>query len=231
MKFFKDKNKYVDEKEVRLRKFLLKNKNNYSSDEYDYLINHYGDYYYNPEYAYDILIELYSKFGIISKEKDLYYGIFNKINDIYGLNRDVVEVASGTYPRLAEIIGEYQSKNKFGSIKTYDPKIVISSLKNVEINKCNFSLDTPVKKDSLLVATFPCEVTLDIIRKANNNDLEFLIALCGCTHDGFNNYEEWEDYVFDFANQSSNNSFKIYTDSLDEAYSVPWKLIYKVKNT
>ena len=43
MKFFKDKNKYVDEKEVRLRNFLLKNKNNYSSDEYDYLINHYGD--------------------------------------------------------------------------------------------------------------------------------------------------------------------------------------------
>ncbi len=231
MKFFKDKKKYVDEKEVRLTRFLLKNKDNYSPEAYDYLINHYLDFYYNPGYAYDILAELYSKFGIISKEKDFYYGIFNKINNIYGLNRDVVEVASGTYPRLAEIIGEYQSKNNFGSVKAYDPKIVISSLKNVEINKSNFSLDTPVKKDSLLVSTFPCEATLDIIRNANNNDLEFLIALCGCTHDGFSNYEEWEDYVVDFASCQSNDKFNIYTDSLNEAYSVPWKLIYKVKNT
>ncbi len=83
----------------------------------------------------------------------------------------------------------------------------------------------------MLVSTFPCEATLDIIRNANNNDLEFLIALCGCTHDGFSNYEEWEDYVVDFASCQSNDKFNIYTDSLNEAYSVPWKLIYKVKNT
>lgn len=214
-------------KEKLIERYLLHNKDNYPDDMYDFLVNNYKYYMGNPKSSFDILRQIYSKYEVIDKSEDIYFGLRNKISELYTLNNDIVEIASGPYPRLAEIIDEKQRKSKKGTINVYEPLLVTKGLGNVKLHKEEFNLNTKIKEGSLLIASAPCKVTLDIIRKANEENLEFFIALCGCYHEDFINYKDWINYVFDFANNGIKNESKIYKDSLDDIYNYPFPIIYK----
>ena len=214
-------------KEDEIRKFLIDNKDNYPEGIYEFLINNYLYYMGYPKFAFDILLQLYSKFGVIDKNNDIYYGIFDKIKKFYNINSDVVEIGSGAYPRLAEIIDDFQTKSKIGTIKAYDPLLAVSKLGNIKLYKKRFDTNTKIKEGSLLIASSPCNATLDIIKKANDEDLEFFIALCGCTHENFKNYDDWINYVFDYAISTNKNGAKIYKDELDKNYDYDYPIIFK----
>lgn len=214
-------------KEKLIERYLLHNKDNYTDDMYDFLVNNYKYYMGNPKNSFDILRQIYSKYEVVDKSEDIYFGLRNKISELYTLNNDIVEIASGPYPRLAEIIDEKQRKSKKGTINVYEPLLVTKRLGNIKLHKEEFNLNTKIKEGSLLIASAPCKVTLDIIRKANEENLEFFIALCGCCHEDFINYKDWINYVFDFANNGIKNESKIYKDSLDDIYNYPYPIIYK----
>lgn len=214
-------------KEKLIERYLIHNKDNYPSDMYNFLINNYKYYIDDPKNSFDILRQIYSKYKVVDECEDIYFGLFNKIKEVYTINNDIVEIASGPYPRLAEIIDNDQRKNLMGTINVYEPLLVTKRLGNIKLHKEEFNLNTKIKKGSLLISSAPCNVTLDIIKKANEENLEFFIALCGCCHEDFTNYDDWINYVFDFANKSIKYDGKIYKDSLDDVYNYPYPIIYK----
>ena len=136
---------------------------------------------------------------------------------------DAASVSDTLSPSIESAVLE----SKKGTIKVYEPLLVTKRLGNIKLHKEEFNLNTKIKEGSLLIASAPCKVTLDIIRKANEENLEFFIALCGCCHEDFINYKDWINYVFDFANNGIKNESKIYKDSLDDIYNYPFPIIYK----
>ena len=58
-------------KEKLIERYLLHNKDNYTDDMYDFLVNNYKYYMGNPKNSFDILRQIYSKYEVIDKSEDI----------------------------------------------------------------------------------------------------------------------------------------------------------------
>jgi len=127
------------------------------------------------------LYQLYSKFGVVPKEADIYIYFRNLLNKYKFLQTNCCEIAAGKYPRLAEIVyPELRRNNK--TLTIYEPDLVIDSLEDVIVKKELFTKNSDLKGIDTLFGTFTCEATIDVVEKALIENRNLLISLCECDH-------------------------------------------------
>ena len=129
---------------------------------------------------------------------------------------------SGTFHKVADKIDQYQTSIGKGSITGMDPLLITTSLGNIRLNREIFNINTDISKYSLVTGFYPCDPTLDIITKANKEDKDFTLALCGCTH--YSNpyqfylnpsYDGWLNYLYNCALETVPSDRKIEFDDVE----------------
>lgn len=124
--------------------------------------------------------EIFSKFGLIPKELDPYENAYNMLKEENFLHGNIVEVASGSYPRLSEIIAQKTSESI--NLTTYDPKLILDTLSGVTLRKEKFTEKTNIKNIDTIFGIFPCEATIPILEQGFENNANIFLAFCGCNH-------------------------------------------------
>jgi len=168
---------------------------------WDAWMNKYGKYYpeealrkiemykFSSDYAHlCVMTEIYVMLGFIKDENNPFKIFRSFIEEQYGLDRDILEVACGHIPTLALDIDLNQQKRGSGSIEVCDDALILTTgWGDVVANKRRISEQSDVSKFSLIVSMLPCEATKTIIKVANKNEIEMVMYQCGCVHDGRDN--------------------------------------------
>ena len=181
---------------------MLDIKNRDSADAlWDAWMNKYGKHYpadamkniikykFSSDYAHlCVMTEIYAMMCFIKDENNPFKIFRSFIDEQYGLDRDILEVACGHIPNLALDIDLQQQRRGTGSIEVYDDALILTTgWGNVVANKRRISEQTDVSKFSLIISMLPCEAARTIIEVANKNDIEMVMYQCGCVHDGRDN--------------------------------------------
>lgn len=215
------KSKYIDQYDEYMSNFIL---NNF----YEYI---------GQRQVYADLLEIYSDFGMISDEDNHYVAYLDKIKNNFSLDRNILEVASGPLPALANMIAKEQLKLGNGTITVYDPKLIYTNSKyeNMKLYKDNFSSEVDVSCFDLIISIMPCTVTEDVLESIFKNNKDYFVAFCGCDHyPDFNPY-----YMYNIPNPSyfyylrdakeyneKYNLGELIEDELDEKFQIPYPIIY-----
>ena len=216
---------------------------------YDYFLRTYGDSYpnyvleYIEEYFFDgigkyqipdILHQIYHFLDIVPTMESYYHAYLNKLMSAYDINRNILEVGCGALPSFTELLSNKQIK---GTITAYDPNLISTTLnKNITFVKREFTYYDDVSKYDLLVGIMPCDATELIIEKAIENNKDFFVAMCGCSHGvnyGFPMYrmnpEEYRYMVIEqtkrWLKEYGNGSLSV--DYLDDEFEIPYPILYK----
>lgn len=150
----------------------------YNSNAKNYVMQNIGQCVAN-QLGPDIISQVMSALNLYRPDKNLYLAILGLIKHIFDLKSNILEIGGGYYPALAQKIDEEQTRLQGGSITTYDPRLVVTSLGNIKLHKEEFntqSLDTY----DLVVSAMPCEATSMVIERCNADKKPFLITLCDC---------------------------------------------------
>lgn len=187
--------------------------------------------------VYSELLQLYSDFDIIPDEDNHYMAYLNKIKDNFDINCNILEVASGSVPALANIIASEQLKTGNGTITIYEPNLISTTPKysNMKLYKEEFNSTIDIKQFDLVVSIMPCLVTEDIIEQVFKNDKDFYLAFCGCDHYGFSNpfygymmpipsYYQYLTKVNELNKEY--NLGDIITDRLPDKYEIDYPIVY-----
>ena len=149
----------------------------------------------NSSLTMPLLRQLYDLYNFEDEKTSIYLNFINLIEENFSLDRNIVEVAGGPIPRLSFHIASRQTK---GKVTVYDPLMHPTdyNLDNLVIKKELFTEKTKVPKDSLLIGFMPCEATEVLLRVAHRRELDFMVALCGCSpnnNDVYYDDEVWLD--------------------------------------
>ena len=133
--------KYIDEIDIiELKKRQLRNTKQRKSVEeaYQEYKKNYEHFYSEKAKQYiednffkeayktsnmDILMQLYSELGLDIGKHTFYDEHLERISSIFGLDRDITEVASGYIPALANKIAKKQLDLNSGTITIYEPEL------------------------------------------------------------------------------------------------------------
>lgn len=179
--------------------------------------------FYEKGIQIDITSQILVALNLMKDKDNRYKKYFEFLKEKYNMNENILEVACGRFPALSKYIDEYQQYTKKGTITAYDPKLVTTKYGNIILNKSLFDKKTDLANISLITAMHPSEATVPIIRIANQNDKNFSILTCGCTH--FENEREhfyykrklmnWKDYLYKTARSSLSKSRTIDIDYIE----------------
>lgn len=182
----------------KVDEFVEKNKTKYSQAEIEYIRQNAGCGAYGF-YNSAILRQIYAELDLIPPEKNLYLGFINLLERSFDINQNIIEVGGGYIPKLSEYLA---LKQKQGTITVYDPKLLTTetNIPNLILKKEKFTENTSLEGIGLQIACMPCEATELTIKKACENNIDFMIALCsGSEHEKDNYYSydydselEWE---------------------------------------
>jgi hypothetical protein len=181
-----------EELQKRMTEYLLKYRNGYARiseneilemdmDIVTYIYHYYMDAYYEPRRGENAFFQMFSAIDALGK-KDPYLQTMNEIETEFGLDRNIIEVGCGMYPSLARLIAKKQKEIGKGTITAYDPELVTKTLEGVKLVKANFTLETPIPKDALIIGRKPCQATETTILAAEKNETELFLKLCNCNH-------------------------------------------------
>ena len=188
----------------------------YENEYPEYIKENFLKNMYDPQRIGCELYQVYSKFGVVDEEKDMYKYFYSLLKKYKFLNTNCCEVAAGYYPRLAELVyPTLKANNK--TLTIYEPDIISKCL--FEIKKELFTMDTDLTKVDTLYGTLTCDATIDIVEKALTEDKNLLIGLCECDH-STEKYPAMSQYYF---NLKINNLIKkgitsIKIDDLPKTY-------------
>lgn len=207
----------------KLEEYLKEYGHGYDNKALAFIRDNFLRYYHDFEHI-DILSQIYSYISALSDDRDVYKKFMDFINEKYGLNQDILEVASGFFPTLAEKIDIYQQSINKGSITAIDPLLIPTSLGNVKLYKSSFSSNMSLKEYTLVTSMYPCESTVRIIESANAQDKDFSLLTCGCTHfsdyelyyGGYSTVEDWQNYLYRLAKKTSKSDRTIDIDYLSD---------------
>ena len=103
--------KGINEQEAlkRFYKFMKKYGHLYQDHERDFINEHFLEFLYSPSCA-DILMQLYGELGIEPKIGTFYNAHFSRIQELYGLDKNILEVGGGRLPTFANKVAAYQHK-------------------------------------------------------------------------------------------------------------------------
>lgn len=197
-----------EETNKNFKRFLRKYQKLYDPQMLSFIKENFGQ---NEEI--DVLKQIYAELGILEKNENVYLECLNKIKELYGIEKNILEVGCGAYPILSKYIDEEQ---KEGTITAYDSYLAPSRIGNIKLYKRNLTVEDDIKKFDLLVGILPCNATTLIIKKANENKKDFFIAPCKCTHFPTSylmfkqaTLEDWESYVYNIAEQTKPDDRKL----------------------
>lgn len=236
--------KYIDEIDIiELKKRLLTNTKQRKSVEeaYQEYKKNYEHFYSEKAKQYiednffkeayktsnmDILMQLYSELGLDIGKHTFYDEHLERINSIFGLDRDIIEVASGYIPAFANKIAKKQLALNRGTITIYEPELFEEKAKysNMTIHKEKFTEQTKINKDSLGIGILPCDATEAMIRNFCKNNMDFYIAMCNCNHKSNNIFPtyQYQNKMVDLAEslleKYSNNQKELKIDYLDDEF-------------
>ncbi len=209
----------------KFKRFLRKYKKSYNPQMLSFIKENFGQ-----DEETDVLKQIYAELGILEKTENIYLECLDKIKELYGIEKNILEVGCGAYPILSKYIDEEQ---KEGTITAYDTYLAPSKIGNIKLYRRNLTTEDDVKKFDLLVGVLPCNATTLIIEKANKNKKDFFIAPCKCTHFSstylmFNQatLEDWELYIYNLANNTKPDDRELYEEVLPKTNQ---KIIYTRK--
>lgn len=171
-------------------------------------------------------MQLYSELGLDIGKHTFYDEHLERIDSIFGLNRDIIEVASGYIPAFANKIAKKQLALNRGTITIYEPELFEEKAKysNMTIHKEKFTEQTKTNKDSLGIGILPCDATEAMIRNFCKNNMDFYIAMCNCTHKSNNIFPtyQYQNKMVDLAEslleRYSNHQKELKIDYLDNEF-------------
>jgi len=171
------------------------------------IINKFG---FDLNQADYIMREIYSHIGIYNEENDEYIRMARLVENKFDIKgQNILEIGSGPFPRLSEIISQKQHGS--GTITAYDPNLVSEHIKGIKLVKQKFTDTTLLDNYDLVVAMIPCKATPIILRSKR-----FIFSLCGCI--GFNEEEKrrfngdmkaWLKYLIELAESYCNQDENI----------------------
>ena len=155
----------------------------------------------------------------------------------FDIGCNIVEIASGRYPALANLVATEQLKIGKGTITLYDPLLIPMEpeFPNMTIKRKYFSTKTNIKDYDLLISTMPCRITDAILETAAINRKNFYVALCTCDHltepideDGFGLYQTYEVDKATYLTYKYGNG-QLIVDELDDDYEIDAPIVYNKK--
>lgn len=171
----------------------------------------------NPEKVNCTLYQIYSKFGIIPSNEDIYKYFYTLLNQYKFLETNCCEVASGKYPRLSEIV--YPTLKENGkSLTIYEPNLIIDELFDAILKKKEFTQSTDIQGIDTLFGTFTCEATVTIVEKALMEQKNLLIGICNCNHATDKYPMMYPRYYFDRVNEIISQNGDLQEFDLPEIY-------------
>lgn len=216
----------------RIEKFLAAHSDSYTEREMIYIRKMACLIKQKPLNTYlgDILRQIYDELGFIPDERNMYSGFVKLLEENFDIDRNIVEVAGGIIPTLAKKIALKQQK---GTITVYDPRLIETNdyPENLVIKRQLFSSTTQIPHAQMIIGFMPCESSLDILKSACLNNIDFAIALCegGArrNYEWLETEEEWLGYVMYVAKRGIEKSDMgiLETASLAE-YGNPYPVIY-----
>lgn len=152
----------------------------YDSDALEYIENNMFNENFDNDIIVDIINQVFETIGVNSElEHNIYKDFLIEMRKYYDVNKDLLEVSSGMVPAFALKLKELQTK---GSITVIDPDTIKYNFEGIDIIRDNFRMSTDISPYDLIYAIEPCGATMDIIKKANVNDKDLILMMCGCTH-------------------------------------------------
>ncbi|MEG0021661.1 MAG: hypothetical protein RSB77_00655 [Bacilli bacterium] len=185
----------------------------------------------------DVFMELYATLDLYKPEENPYKGIANIIENKFGVDNNILEIAGGCYPTLGEEIDKRQAKINKGTITVYDPCLLMTNLGNIKLHKENFYfLEKPEQYDTL-VGVAPCSATISLIENAMSKGKNLLVSPCSCPHFPswyepglYDDEKEWFRYVYNVIRMYDNNQGKLETEYLETSYDYRYPVYtYKMK--
>ena len=236
--------KYIDEIDItELKKRQLRNKKQRKSVEeaYQEYKKNYEHFYNEKARKYiednffngvnrtsniDILMQLYNELGLDVGKHTFYDEHLERISSIFGLDRDIIEVASGYIPAFANKIAKKQLDLNHGTITIYEPEVFEEKAKysNMTIHKEKFTEQTKINKNSLGIGILTCDATEAMIRNFCKNNMDFYIAMCNCDHkdNGIFSAFKYQHKMIDLAEslleKYSNSKKELKIDYLDDEF-------------
>lgn len=217
--------KKIDQKQ-KIANFLKKYQNYYDEFELSYILDNLDIASSTIEIP-DILRQILCELNLLKKEDNVYNQFAELINDIHGLDKNIVEVGGGIIPCLSKIMALKQQK---GQVTVYDPRLIEeNTIPNLVLKKEKLHLKTPISNAELYVGFMPRGAEELIITKACQEKKDFIITLC-C--DGLSDedtyYEDNDEFfhslMYFASNETRKNNLgtleKTYIKKLGEAYPV-----------
>lgn len=215
-----------DEKEIELyREFIMK-----YAKEYDPLILQCLAFDFSDRVGKkkDIAAPVRSFLNLDNEKNDRYKGFFKFLKDNFDMTSDVLEIGCGTFPVLAHYVDNYQTSNKMGTIEAFDPLLQINSLGNIILNKRNFNEGDEISNKSFAYAFALKGYYEEFITIMNKNKKPFCLGLSMYKKDEFNSYEDYYNYLFDYAVKTNvNDNYSIEMMYLDDSYGYEFPIIVK----
>ncbi len=182
-----------------LKEFLAKYKTQYPPAAVEYIMNNFGKML--PLDNPDILNQVYDALGMY-KDEIPYADYLKLLEKYFDISSNILEIGGGFYPAFATHVHNRQLQTKKGTITVYDKMLVTQNLSGIKLVKKDFNIKDSVSQYDLLVGILPCEATTLIIKKANEENKNFFIVLCNCTHFSrqylmFNqpSLEKWREHI------------------------------------
>ena len=232
------KGEYEAQALKKLKHFMKKYGHFYSEDAREYIYDNFITQLYDPTAA-DILMQIYATIGCETKKGTFYNAHLERINKMYGLDRNILEIAGGKIPAFANKVATLQQQTKKGTITVYDPDLIITKpdFKNLTLCKEDFSKEHDIKSYDLVIGLLPCEATEAIITAACNAQKDFYVAMCGCSHFAydpfFSSYPAYmyREYVIQLAETmlKETDNGELIIDYLPDEYDVEYPILYNRK--
>lgn len=185
-----NREKYLEEKDNIIR-FILENEDLYNIGELMLLFHNFlSDEILNKKYiTITEIAALLSKFGIINEENDIYFKFYKLLESLGFIKGNILEVGSGPYPRLAEVIRDNHKTSDY-NLTIYEKRDVFSIDKKIKIVKDKFTASTDIESIDTIFGLYPCEASIDMTLKGIKENKNLLIAFCNCDH-STEKYPHW----------------------------------------
>ncbi len=224
------------EEEIRylFNEFFRLYSDNYSITTKNFIEDNFFRYLGQPVVP-DVLTQIYHELGLVPTEESYYYAYLDMLTRIYDINRNIADIGCGVVPAFSSILSDKQTK---GTVTAFDPRLAYPSSNNGKLilKKEEFTYDEDVTNYDLIIGIMPCDATEVLLRKAIENDKDFFVAMCGCSH--FEVYSPYmmgisPEYYRELLIEKVKRWLKKYDagdlsiDYLDDKYEIPYPILYK----